>query len=75
MNSPVGQLSAVAAMLQCSSNKQGKMRDKSIGLSVAYSKENSGSYWTSTTVSSLRHKEHSLSSCFGTQGSLLTAIY
>ena len=77
MNSPVGQLSAVAAMLQCLSNKQGIIcetnRLVAILPSVAYSKENSGSYWTSTAVSGLRHKEHSLSSCFGTQDSLLTA--
>ena len=33
--------------------------------SVACSKENSGSYWASTTVLNFRHKEHSLSSCFG----------
>ena len=67
MNSPVGQLSAVAAMFQCSSNLKNYMRDKSIGRHltfVAYSKENSGSYWTSTTVLNFRHKEHSLSSFF-----------
>ena len=53
------------------------MRDKSIGRhlpSVAYSKENSGSYWASTTVLNLRHKEHSLSSCFGKRDSLLTEL-
>ena len=53
------------------------MRDKLIGRhppSVAYSKENSGSYWTSTTVLNFRHKEHSLSSFFCKQGCLLTAI-
>ena len=53
------------------------MRDKSIGShppSVLYSKENSESHWTSTAVSRFRHKEHSSSSCFETQDSLLTAI-
>ena len=48
MNSPVGQLSAVAAMLQCSSNKQGIVceinRLVTIPPSVAYPKENSGSH-------------------------------
>ena len=43
------------------------MRDESIAIppSVAYSKENSGFYWASTTVLNFRDKEHSLSSCFG----------
>ena len=61
MNSPVDQLSAVAAMLQCSSNKQGIIceinRLVAIPPSVAYSKENSGSYWTSTTELNVRYKE------------------
>ena len=77
MNSPVGQLSAVAAMLQCLSNKQGFIcetnRLDTIPPFVAYSKENCGSYGTLTTVSSFGHKEHYLSSCFGTQDSLLIA--
>ena len=71
MNSPVGQLSAVAAMLQCSSDKQGIIckinRLVAIPPSVAYSKENSGSFWTSTTVLNFRHKEHSLSSFFASR--------
>ena len=53
------------------------MRDKSIGRrlqSVAYSKENSGYHWASTTVLNLSHKEHSLSSCFSEHDSLLTAL-
>ena len=53
------------------------MRDKSICRrppSVAYSKENSGSYWVSTTVLNFGHKEQSLSSCFGKQESLLTEL-
>ena len=43
------------------------MQDKSIGcgrIFVAYSKENSGSNWTSTTLLNFRHKGHSLSSLF-----------
>ena len=50
------------------------MRDKSIGRHpppVAYLKENSGSYWASASILNFRHKEHSLSSCFGKQESLL----
>ena len=47
MNSSVGQLSAVAAMLQFSSNKQGTMCEVNqlVAMlpSVAYSKANSGS--------------------------------
>ena len=54
------------------------MRDKSIARhppSVTYSKENSGSYWASTTALNFRHKEHSLSSCFGIkQDNLLTEL-
>ena len=52
------------------------MRDKSIAIppSIAYSEENSGSYWASTTALNFRHKEHSLSSCFGKQESLLTEL-
>ena len=46
MNSPVGQRSAVASMLQCLSNKQGIMceinRLVAITPSVAYSKETLG---------------------------------
>ena len=75
MNISVGQLSAVAAMLQFSSNKQGTIceinRLVAIPPSVAYSKENSGSYWASATVLNFSHKQHSLSSCFGKQESLL----
>ena len=80
MNSPVGQLSAVASMLQFSSNKQTRNsvceinRFVAIPLSLAYSKEKSGSYWVSTTVLNFRHKEHSLFSCFGKQESLLTEL-
>ena len=78
MNSPAGQLSAVAAMWQYSSNKQEIIREinrlVAFPRSVAYLKENSRSYWTSTTVLNFRHKNIFLSFCFGTQGSLLTAI-
>ena len=78
MNNSVGQLSAVAAMLQFSSNKQGTVceinRFVPIPLSVACSKENSGFYWTSTTVLNFRHKEHSLFSCFGKQENLTELI-
>ena len=67
MNSSVGQLSAVAAMLQFSSNKQETICEINrlvvIPPSVAYSEEHSGSYLASTTVLKFRHKEHSLSSC------------
>ena len=65
MNSSVSQLSVVAAMLQFSSNKQGTICE--INRLIAISKENSGSYWASTTVLNFRHKEYSLSSCFGKQ--------
>ena len=78
MNTSVGQLSAVAAMLQFSSNKQGTIcqinRLVAITPSVAYSKENSGSYWALTAVLNLRHKEHSLSPCFARQESLSTEL-
>ena len=78
MNTPVGQLSAVTAMLQFTSNKTGTIyeinRLIAIPPSVAYSKEDSGSYWASTAVLNFRHKEHSLSSCFGKQESLLTEL-
>ena len=51
----------MAAMLQCSSNGQGIIyevnRLVAIPPSVAYSKENCGSYWTSTTVLNFRYKE------------------
>ena len=53
------------------------MQDKSIGRhlpSVAFSKENSGSYWPSAGELNFRYKEHSLSSCFGKQESLLTEL-
>ena len=54
MNSPIGQLSAVAPMLQGSSNKQGTIceinRFVATLASAAYSEENSRSYWTSTSV-------------------------
>ena len=52
------------------------MRDKSIAIlpPVTYSKENSGSYWASTTVLNFRHNKHSLTSCFGKQESLLTEL-
>ena len=52
------------------------MRDKSIATppSVAYLRETFGSYWASTTVLNFRHKEHSLSSCFGKQESLFTEL-
>ena len=78
MNSPVGQLSAFFnfLMLQCSSNKQGIIyeinRLVAIPPSVAYSKKNSGPYWTSITALNFKHKEHSLS-FFLIQDSLLTA--
>ena len=51
------------------------MRDKSTGRHpvAAYSKENSGSYWASTTVLNFRNKEDFLSSCFGKE-SLLTEL-
>ena len=78
MNSSVGQLSAVAAMLQFWSNKQGTICEINrlvvIHPSVGYSTENSESYCTSTTVLNFRHKEHSLSSCCGKQESLLTKL-
>ena len=78
MNNSVGQLSAVVAMLQFSSNKQGTIceinRLVAIPQSVAYSKENSGSHWTSTAILNFTHKEHSLSCCFGEQESLLTEL-
>ena len=60
MNGSVGQLSAVAAMLQFSLNKQGTKCDinqlVAISPSVAYSNENSRSYWALTTVLNFRHK-------------------
>ena len=65
MNSSVGQLSAVAAMLQFLSDK----RDKSIiphPPVCSILKGNSGSYWAS--------EEHYLFSCFGKQESLLTEL-
>ena len=78
MNRSVGPLYAVAVMLQFSSNKQGTIceinRLVAIPPSVAYSKEKSGSYWTSATVLNFSHKEHSLSSCFGKQESLLIEL-
>ena len=75
MNSSIGQLSAVASMLQFLSNKQGTICEiNRLAYSVAYSKENSASYWASTTVLNVRHKEHSLSSCFGKQENLLTEL-
>ena len=78
MNSPVGQLSAVAVMLQCSSSNQGIIceinRLVAIPPSAAYSKENSRSYWTLTSVLNFRHKEHSLSSCFAKQESLQSEL-
>ena len=46
----------------CRINKQGTIceinRFVAIPLSIAYSKENSGSYWASTTVLKFKHKEH-----------------
>ena len=71
MNSSVGQLSFVAAMLQVWSNKQGTTCKINRLVSI---KENSGSYWASTNVLNFRHKEHSLSSCFEKQESLLTEL-
>ena len=56
MNSSVGQLSAVAAMLQFSS----------IGRHPPVP--------ASSTVLNFRHREHSLSSCFGKQESLLAEL-
>ena len=51
----------VTAMLQCSANKQGIIYDinrlVAIPPSVAYSKENCGSYWTSATILNFRYKE------------------
>ena len=67
MNSSVCQFYAVAAMLQFSLNKRGTVCKinllVAIPQSVAYSKENYGSYciyWASTVVEVLnfRHKEH-----------------
>ena len=80
MNTPAGQLSAVAAVLQFSPNKQGTICkiNQLVAIppppSVACSKKNSGSYWASTTVLNFKHKVHSLSSCFGKPESLLTEL-
>ena len=77
MNSSLGQLSAVAAMLQFSSNKQGIIcqinRLVAILLSVAYSKENSGSYLTSTAALNFGHRKTFFIFLFCKQDSLLTA--
>ena len=56
------QVSAVATMLQFSSNKQGTvdLQRKTLDFTGLHS----------TTVLNFRHKEHSLSYCFGKQKSL-----
>ena len=78
MNSSVGQLFAVAAMLQFPSNKQGTKCEINRLVAILHlyhtQSEKSRSYWASTTVLNFRHKEHSLSSCFGKQENLLTEL-
>ena len=63
MNSSVGQLSAAASMLQFSLNEQGTICEINRLPSLILKEK----LWASTTVLNFRHKEHSLSSCFGKQ--------